>query len=374
MAFTQPTTQNRGTLERIASGLQGLGAGIQGRGAEFLAGQRQQEQQLSEERKRAAAEDIRKAKLLFDQGNVSGVRQLAQQRIGMIQELGGDPSDTAEVFELASLAEQGSEDAALVLRGVLNEAFDAGVMSGLIPPPQPMTQTLTPEEAQATGFGEGDIVQRKPDGTLDVVREGKDNAEKAAEIARKIDQEKFSNVSNLRKEGAALTKDFRDQKAAIQRIRDVSFDKEGNLKQSPAAALALVFNFMKVLDPGSVVRESEFRTAEQARGWLSRAEDGGFAIPSFVRGAIQKINSDGSLLPEQIRDFNNQAEALFQGAAQNVRDDISPIVSTATQRNFDLSRIFPKSILEDIQEPPQAQGNDVDGALQRLREKGLLSG
>ena len=46
---------------------------------------------------------------------------------------------------------------------------------------------------------------------------------------------------------------------------------------------------MRMNDPESVVRESEFRTAEQAKGWLGKMDKDGREIPAFIRGFIQKI-------------------------------------------------------------------------------------
>lgn len=81
---------------------------------------------------------------------------------------------------------------------------------------------------------------------------------------------------------------------------------------SPAGDLSLVFNYMKMLDPGSVVRESEFRSAEQARGALSRFEEQGIPVPAFLKQSVQKLNGDGFLLPEQRADFAGQANNLFK--------------------------------------------------------------
>lgn len=81
---------------------------------------------------------------------------------------------------------------------------------------------------------------------------------------------------------------------------------------SPSGDLALVFNYMKMLDPGSVVRESEFRTAQDAKAWLASADEEGTVIPPFVRGVIQRATEGTILLPEQRADFVQRANALYQ--------------------------------------------------------------
>jgi hypothetical protein len=111
-------------------------------------------------------------------------------------------------------------------------------------------------------------------------------------------------------------KGFVDIRDAFDRINSVA------LNGTPASDLALIFNYMKVLDPNSVVRESEFRTAEQARGWLAEAQSLGFQVPAIVQQSIQKMQGEGSLLPSQREDFLNTARSLFQPKLNNYRDAI----------------------------------------------------
>lgn len=93
------------TMDRIANAFQGFGAGVQGRGAEFLRNQQLQRQELSDERKQAAAEDLRRAKALIDNNDLKGLQALGQERLGYINQLGGDPSDTEQLIVLAQQAE-----------------------------------------------------------------------------------------------------------------------------------------------------------------------------------------------------------------------------------------------------------------------------
>lgn len=90
-------TQQPSTLKRIGAALGGFGAGVQGRGPEYLAGLR--EQRAEEEKKRLAAM-IKDAKTTYDllnTGNLVDAQALILDRIQMINKLGGDPSDTARI-------------------------------------------------------------------------------------------------------------------------------------------------------------------------------------------------------------------------------------------------------------------------------------
>lgn len=100
--------------------------------------------------------------------------------------------------------------------------------------------------------------------------------------------------TGLRKEFDALSSDFR-------KIRD-SFSRINAAVSDPSAAgdLAIIFNFMKILDPGSVVRESEFATAENAAG-----------VPDKVRNLWNKALT-GERITFNRGDFVSTAKRLFE--------------------------------------------------------------
>ena len=108
-------------------------------------------------------------------------------------------------------------------------------------------------------------------------------------------------IAEARKEFTGLkpVKDFADQSVAYSRIIKSIEDP------SPSGDLALIFNFMKVLDPGSVVREGEFATAQNAG-----------SVDERVRGLYNRVISGERLTPEQRADFADRATRLYQGGLQ----------------------------------------------------------
>lgn len=126
----------------------------------------------------------------------------------------------------------------------------------------------------------------------------------------------------LRKEFTALTKDFRDIDASYQRMQSAAADGPGDI--------ALLIGYMKMLDPGSVVREGEFATAQNAGG-----------VDSWVRGVYNKAIGDGFVSAKVRAQINDQATA-FHAAAKDTymrqRDQYSGI---ASQYGFDPDRIVP---------------------------------
>lgn len=80
-----------------ADALMGFSAGVQGKGLDFIEGldrKKKEQQALSQERLKAAAEDARRARNLLRKNDYRGAIQLIDDRASRIQQLGGDPGDT----------------------------------------------------------------------------------------------------------------------------------------------------------------------------------------------------------------------------------------------------------------------------------------
>ena len=83
-----------------------------------------------------------------------------------------------------------------------------------------------------------------------------------AATERDISGKEFSQEKDLRKEFTAQSKDFTEAKLGFEKVQNAAMAKT----PSGATDIALVFGYMKVLDPNSVVREGEFATAANAGG------------------------------------------------------------------------------------------------------------
>jgi len=77
----------------IARAFQGFGAGVAGRGEQFLSGIREEERQLSDERKQAFLSDSFSVMRSLQNNQPGRAREILTDRIGAVTELGGDPSD-----------------------------------------------------------------------------------------------------------------------------------------------------------------------------------------------------------------------------------------------------------------------------------------
>ena len=146
----------------------------------------------------------------------------------------------------------------------------------------------------------------------------------AADTARKIRAGEIKDSKDLRGEFQKLSKDFIVIGNSFQRIRDSVSDP------SQAGDIAMIFNFMKMLDPNSVVRESEFATVENAGN-----------VPQRVRSAYNRLlTTDGRLSGAQRKDFFNRSVSLFEGQAKKHGTVVSEYTRLANTINVDPSLVI----------------------------------
>jgi hypothetical protein len=149
----------------------------------------------------------------------------------------------------------------------------------------------------------------------------------AMDIRKKNTDFKVSTETELRKEYSALPeiKEFTTVETAFKQINSAL--------SNPSAAndLAAATKFMKLLDPGSVVRESELGMAMNATGAIDR-----------VQNYFQKLQNGQVLNPEQRADFKRAAQLAFN-AAQDTRDRTSSrYVDLANSYNVDANNVVLK--------------------------------
>jgi hypothetical protein len=117
------------------------------------------------------------------------------------------------------------------------------------------------------------------------------------EIKAKKEKVRFDNSTKLRGEFIGQSKDFKKVADANERVIAAAEDP------SAAGDMALIFNFMKVLDPGSTVREGEFATAQNATGVSGRVQS---LYNNIVRGE--------RMTEAQRADFTGRTQKLFKSA------------------------------------------------------------
>jgi hypothetical protein len=185
-----------------------------------------------------------------------------------------------------------------------------------------------------------------------------------------------TNVMNPRevfKDSLSLKKDF-DGLPEVKGFKEVqgAWDQISTALQSPSPAndLAAATKFMKLLDPGSVVRESELMMAMQASGALDRMANMG-----------NRILKGHKLTPEQRRDFYSAGEQLYKAAGERFGQSVQQYEGIADQYGLD-KQFIPKQkdrAAQDLKVNQTAtykakeaikRGADPEAVKQRLMEQG----
>lgn len=139
--------------------------------------------------------------------------------------------------------------------------------------------------------------------------------------------------------GGKLRDDFNTAMKPIMDQR-YSYDRLTASEETPAGDLALIFNYMKMLDPGSAVKESEFANAQNAAG-----------VPDQIRNQWNKLRSGERLNPNQRSEFKSQAKSIFDKYKKQ-EDRIRTAYKTEAGRiGIDPAQIFLSAPEEQPEQP-----------------------
>lgn len=150
-------------------------------------------------------------------------------------------------------------------------------------------------------------------------------------------KDNFNNITTLRKEFAAETKPFLGVNDAYGRIKASASDP------SPAGDLALIFNYMKVLDPGSSVMEGEFANAQNSG-----------SVGERVMATYNNVLKGERLADTQRQDFVSRADKLYRQAVQTHKKRKAQYTKLAETYGFDPDQVVLDRVLFDI-EPVTAE-------------------
>lgn len=139
--------------------------------------------------------------------------------------------------------------------------------------------------------------------------------------------------SAMRNQYTGLSKDFTLIRDAYGRIQQ-------SLSGTPAGDIALVFNYMKMLDPGSTVREGEFATAQNATG-----------VPGQITNVFNQLLTGGRLNADQRTDFAGLAAKLLTAAQTQQAYTADQFRAIAKRTGLD-----PTNVVVDFNAPPGAAG------------------
>lgn len=132
---------------------------------------------------------------------------------------------------------------------------------------------------------------------------------------------------NFRNEYNDRTKPYQDTKAAYARILAVADPKTED--EEAAADLSLIFNFMKMQDPGSTINAGEFANAQNAGG-----------VDTKIINLYNNLRTGARLNPTQRNSFRKTAENLYKMAGQQEAQVRSGIERIAKGYGLNTANIF----------------------------------
>lgn len=287
-----------------------------------------QRAEMTQARQRAMYQDAESALKLLAAGDLDSVISLGRERIELLKNFpDADPSDTVRITQLAQLSRAGDRNAYQSLQRELLGAVNRGMAMGYITPPQ----------VEEKVYRSGDWVYR--DGRLAFAIPEKAEQERGVVVGRNVvdpitgrliyeappeaeNQETWQEASDLRKEfsGIPAVRQFAEQSSAFGRIEASASNP------SAAGDLALIFNYMKVLDPGSTVREGEFANAQNAAG-----------IPERIRALYNNATQGTRLTESQRSDFLSRARNLYENAERSYMRTYNQYKDIAERRNLPIS-------------------------------------
>lgn len=135
--------------------------------------------------------------------------------------------------------------------------------------------------------------------------------------------EKGKYEQGLRKEYTSLTSDLRTTIDSHKRMQSAAKLDSG------AGDMAMVYGYMKMLDPTSVVREGEYATAENTGG-----------VGEKIYGLYNKIRSGERLTPAQRQEFLNAAGEIAKDKGERFGKTRSQFEGIAKSTGADPNRIM----------------------------------
>jgi len=172
--------------------------------------------------------------------------------------------------------------------------------------------------------------------------------DKIAARAAAEGKQQFEQADKLRDEFQKLTGDFRIVQTSYENIRSAAKANDG------AGDMSMLYNYVRLLDPTSVVRESEFASAAASGSFGER-----------VAGAVQRV-LNGGRMPESLRQsFIREGQNLYNNQLKS-HDAIANQYETLAKR-FGLE---PDRVVTRFNRPQDA---DVHAPPASLLKEGIVT-
>ena len=143
-------------------------------------------------------------------------------------------------------------------------------------------------------------------------------------------------------------KEYNDQTKPYQEVKS-AYGRVLSSEDTAVGDLSLIFGYMKMLDPGSVVREGEFATAQNAAG-----------VPERIMNIYNKVATGQRLSPSQRDSFKGQAKGLYSSALEGEKTVRTGLERISKGYGLNTNNIFYSATEQaPAGAPPAASANSV---------------
>ena len=245
-----------------------------------------------------------------EQADIRGIQQIGQAatqfRAGQLQQEAARVAGEEKAFERGlKLEELGIKKAELGEKKLIRKAKGQETFANLLKEGFIKTSPDDPKAEKFEIAGRETFLKFEPKGRFKFEEKLGILNEETGEIVLGVQQlglptvdteKQFDQEKKIRDEFTKKSKDFVDLRDAFEKIKRSA--------ESPSAAgdLAMIFNYMKILDPGSTVREGEFANAQNSAG-----------VPQRIRAQFNNWEKGQRLSDVQRKDFLNRSKSLFGG-------------------------------------------------------------
>lgn len=159
----------------------------------------------------------------------------------------------------------------------------------------------------------------------------------------------FQREMDLRQQYDALpeVKDYKVVKSNFERIR------QGVEMGTGAGDAAIVFGYMKMLDPGSVVREGEQASARNAAG-----------VPETVRGLYNSLVGGGTISAEARNQILAAAQKVYGESATNIEE-----LNTRYSGYAGAYKLDPNRVVSPVEKYDPMEWNETEIPGVKIRRK-----
>lgn len=152
-----------------------------------------------------------------------------------------------------------------------------------------------------------------------------------AKDAATLQTEVFKAVLDKEKAGLLKPNDlfdaFNKASGPFTQVRDsMSRIEASATNPTPAGDLSLIYNYMKILDPGARVTEGDYANATNAGG-----------VPEHVRNLYNKVMTGKPLSPKLRTDFVSRSRKLFKSSEDQQAKTVSEYTKLAKRNGIDPS-------------------------------------